>query len=83
MPKRYFRQRFCAGDNLYSLVKTFRAARFCNPKKVAEMMPVAEDVDTQQALSFLTQAEKEEMKVELPQYCAAREDVHPTVNAID
>ena len=81
--KRYFQDRFGPGGALHPLVEAFRAARLCNPSKVAEMMPVAADVDDLKAFPFITPADVDQMKEELPQYLAAIEDVHATINPID
>ena len=75
----YFKEKF--ENDLKPVLDAFKAARFFNPSKVNELKPTATDIDSLESFPFLKQ-QLSDLKLELPQYLAAAEDVSPRADPI-
>ena len=80
----YFNDRFAEGGSLYYLVRAFRAARLCDPSKMATMDPLTVNLDVDDLLEFpfITAAHVQRLKDEVPQYSALCEDLAPTIDPL-
>ena len=61
----------------------FKAARMFSPQKVHEMQPDCAAVDSLSAFPFFDQSSLDDLKVELPSYLAAVEDISPTYDPLE
>ena len=77
----YFKSKF--DNELKSTLDAFKAARYFNPCKVAELKPTATDIDALSSFPFLQSQTISDLKSELPQYLAAAEDVSSKVNPVE
>ena len=81
--KDYFEEKFDAvNGELGAVVSAFKAARLFSPHKASEMRPSTVAVDQLEALPFLSD-KLDDLKLELPLYIAAAEDVSNTTNALE
>ena len=80
--KSYFEEKFDAVSGEFSqLVSAFKAARLFSPYKVHEMKPTTAAVDELTAFPFLI-GKLEDLKLELPTYMAAVEDVSNRIDIL-
>ena len=80
--KSYFKEKFDAVSGEFSqLVSAFKAARLFSPYKVAEMKPTTAAMDELRAFPFLIN-KLEDLKLELPTYMAAVEDVSNRIDIL-
>ena len=61
----------------------FKAARMFSPQKVHEIQPDCAAVDSLSAFPFFDQSSLDDLKVELPSYLAAVEDISPTYDPLE
>ena len=76
----YFNRKF--GEDLEVAVSAFKFARFFSPAKVVELLPTGNDLDKLRIFPFLNSNIIDQLKLELPKYMAAAEDISPTVDTI-
>ena len=67
---------------LSPVVAAFKAARLFSPSNVNEMKPTTADIDELKAFPFLRD-KLENLKLELPVYIAAAEDVSNTTDVLE
>ena len=70
------------GEDLGVAVSAFKFARFFSPAKVVELLPTGNDLDKLRIFPFLNSDIIDQLKLELPKYLAAAEDISPTVDTI-
>ena len=80
----YFEEKFDTINDgeLSSVVSAFKAARLFSPSKVHEIKPTTAAVDELKAFPFLIDR-LENLKLELPMYIAAAEDVSNTTDVLE
>ena len=77
----YFYLKF--NNDLKPVLDAFKAARLFSPFKFHELKPSATDIDCLKAFPFLSSQETiDELKMEIPMYMAASEDVSKEIDLI-
>ena len=76
----YFNRKF--GEDLEVAVSAFKFARFFSPAKVVELLLTGNGLDKLRIFPFLNSDIIDQLKLELPKYLAAAEDISPTVDTL-
>ena len=80
----YFQAKFdSASGELKTVLLAFKAARYFSPSQLNELKPTITDIDYLQLFPFIDANLICRLKVELPTYIAAAEDVSPEVQVAD
>ena len=77
----YFKNKF--DNDLKSTLDAFKAARYVNPCKLAELKLTSADIDGLCCFSFLKSETIADLKSELPQYLAIVEGVSSKINPVE
>ena len=64
-------------------MSVFKPARYFDPVKIAELKPLASDIDKLNVFPFLTLSAIASLKGELPQHLAISADLSPDVNRVE